>query len=118
MISCIFDNESKNIVMSDSKDESFSNMTKSLKNGVLPKDWILKTVPADDLKSVFLCSDGISDDLRKGADIAFVSELTDQYLTKSSGKIKRDMKNWISNWPVPRHGDDKTAVFVCKKGSA
>ena len=35
MISCIFDDESKNLVMTDAKDESFSNMTKSLRNEVL-----------------------------------------------------------------------------------
>ena len=70
------------------------------------------------MKSVFLCSDGISDDLQKGADVTFVSELTEQYLSKSSNKIKQDMKNWISHWPVPRHSDDKTAVFVCRKNRA
>lgn len=115
MIACIFDDESKNIVMTDSKEESFSNMTKSLRNEVLPNDWIIRTISADGLKSVFLCSDGISDDLQKGADIAFVSELTEHYMSKSSSKIKKDMKNWISNWPVPKHSDDKTAVFVCRK---
>lgn len=118
MISCIFDDESKNLVMTDAKEESFSNMTKSLRNEVLPNDWIIRTISAEDLKSVFLCSDGISDDLQKGADVAFVSELTEQYLSKSSNKIKHDMKNWISHWPVPRHSDDKTAVFVCRKDRA
>ena len=116
MISCLFDDESKNLVLSDSKDESFSNMTKSLKEKVSPNDWIIKRIPAEDLKSVFLCTDGISDDLQKGADISFVSELTNQYLIKNSRRIKKDMNNWISNWPVPRHSDDKTAVFICRKG--
>ena len=72
MISCLFEDESKNLVMSDTKDESFSNMTKALKEKVSPNDWIIKTIPADDLKSIFVCTDGISDDLQKGADISFV----------------------------------------------
>lgn len=118
LISCIFDDESKNTVMTDVKDESFSNMTKSLRKAVLPDDWIIRTLPAEDLKSVFLCTDGISDDLQKGADAAFVSELTEQYLPERSKKIKQDMKNWISHWPVPKHSDDKTAVFVCRKDRA
>ena len=116
MISCVFDAESKNVVMSDSKEVSFSNITRALNDEVLAKDWRIKTIPAHDLKSVFICSDGISDDLEEGADISFVSELTEQYLLKSSRKIKKDMHSWITNWPVPRHSDDKTAVFVCRKG--
>lgn len=115
MISCLFDEKSKNVVMSDSKEESFSNMTKSLKENVLLNDWKIKTIPAEDLKSVFLCTDGISDDLQNGADMAFTSELTEQYLSKTTREIKKDMNKWISNWPVPRHSDDKTAVFVCRK---
>ena len=115
MISCQFEDEKKSVVMSDSKEESFSNMTRALKENVFPEAWNIKTISSGDLKSVFLCSDGISDDLQQGADMAFVSELTNQYMTKSSRKIKKDMRNWISNWPVPRHSDDKTAVFVCRK---
>ena len=101
--------------MSDSKEVSFSNITRALNDEVLAKDWRIKTIPAHDLKSVFICSDGISDDLEEGTDISFVSELTEQYLLKSSRKIKKDMHSWITNWPVPRHSDDKTAVFVCRK---
>ena len=71
MISCIFNDEAKNVVMSDPKDESFSNMTKSLNEKVSPNDWMIKSIPAGDLKSVFVCTDGISDDLQKGTDISF-----------------------------------------------
>lgn len=115
MISCLFDEKSKNVVMSDLKEESFSNMTKSLNEKVLLNDWRIKTIPAEDLKSVFICTDGISDDLQNGADMAFTSELTEQYLFKTTREIKKDMNKWISNWPVPRHSDDKTALFVCRK---
>lgn len=115
MISCLFDDELKNLVMSDFKEESFSNMTKSLKENIVPNDWRIKTISAEDLKSVFLCTDGISDDLQNGADIAFTSELTEQYIFKTAREIKKDMNKWISNWPVPRHSDDKTAVFICRK---
>ena len=115
MISCIFDDESKNVVLSDSKEESFSNMTLALGRVVLPKDWKIKIIPADDLKSIFICSDGISDDLKNSAGISFALDLTEQYIKQRSSQIKKDMNNWISKWPVTRHSDDKTAIFVCRK---
>lgn len=114
MIACL--SEQKNILLSDKKSESFSNVTNCLKNINCLENWSYLKVTAKNVRTIFLCTDGISDDLREGSGIAFVQELAEQYKNYSDKQIELDMKNWISSWPVPRHSDDKTAIYLARAG--
>ncbi len=104
----------QNVLMSDIKEESFSNITNALGPGVKFSDFEIRTIDSTAIKTVFLCTDGISDDLQKGSAEQFVKDLSNQYNQNTSKEIAIDMKHWITNWPVPRHSDDKTAVFVTR----
>ena len=115
MIVCINEDSTKNFVLSDSKEESFSNITKCLNENCNVKNWEIREMSSENLKSIFLATDGISDDLQDGKHLDFVSDLTAQYHALSARKIKEDMNHWITHWSVPRHSDDKTAVFICKR---
>lgn len=115
MIVCLSDN--KNVLVSDKKNESFSNITKCLGNMNRREDWQYLKVNIKFIKSIFLCTDGISDDLKNGCEIDFVQDMSNRYKDSSCKQIKLDMKHWISNWPVPRHSDDKTAIFIAKRGN-
>lgn len=114
MIMCLAENCEKNVLMLDIKEESFSNITKALGPDVKFSDFEIRTIDATTIKTVFLCTDGISDDLQKDSVEQFVKELSAQYNQNTSKEIAIDMKHWITNWPVPRHSDDKTAVFVTR----
>ena len=35
-----------------------------------------------------------------------------------SEERKRDLKRWLSEWPVPAHSDDKTIACLFKKGGS
>lgn len=115
MIACL--SGKKNFLLSDSKTESFSNVTNCLKNINCLENWSYLKVSAKNIRTIFMCTDGISDDLKNGNDMEFVQDLAGQYETYTSRQIEVDMNNWISNWPVPRHSDDKTAIFITREGS-
>lgn len=115
MIVCLSDNQ--NILVSDKKNGSFSNITKCLGNINSREDWQYLKINIKFIKSVFLCTDGISDDLENSCEIDFVQDMSDRYKDYSCKQIKLDMKQWISNWPVLRHTDDKTAIFITKRGN-
>lgn len=115
MIVALCDDRTKNMLLSDFKNESFSNLTCSLKREFRISDWEILKVNAENVRCLFLCTDGLSDDLKQNVSFDFVLELANQYESFGENKIKSDMDRWISAWPVPRHTDDKTAVFIQRR---
>lgn len=107
--------DTAHILLSDNKSDSFSNVTSCLSQKNDFSKWEIVEASAKNISTVFLCTDGISDDLQSGSSVDFVSELSAQYKKMNSRQIQKDMSEWILNWPVPRHTDDKTAVFVHRR---
>ena len=108
-------NGGQHILLSDTKTDSFSNMTSCLEQKLDFSKWEIVKANAGNIETVFMCTDGISDDLESGCSVDFVKDLSVQYKGMSERQIESDMKEWISHWPVPRHTDDKTALFIHKK---
>ncbi|PID27391.1 MAG: hypothetical protein CR982_05455 [Candidatus Cloacimonadota bacterium] len=102
----------KDIVISDDKEESFSNTTISLASNNAFSRWDIKILRTNQTESIILCSDGISNDIKENAWTNFVKELRKKSLKNSRKKNIKNIKEVLLQWPVKGHSDDKTIVFI------
>jgi len=116
LIAAFGETEENQLILSDNKEESFSNYTNSLQREFAPDQWETATVKSADCNAVVLCTDGISDDLLTEKRIIFAQELYSTYSVLRPEERKRDIKRWLNEWPVPGHSDDKTIACLCKTG--
>ena len=100
------------ILLSDTKQDSFSNLTYSLSHEFNLAQWEVKSINADRCVAVVLCTDGIADDLLPAKQIAFTKALYLNYKDTDVLARNKDLKRWMNNWPVPRHSDDKTIACL------
>ena len=70
-----------------------------------------------EIDSIVLCSDGISEDLKKDKLLDFFQNYIDNYKNIQSIKRVYEIKRWLKNWPVRGHSDDKTIVALVKENN-
>ena len=104
----------ESVIISDDKQDYFSNQTDCLESTFQPDKWELMTFDASDYEAIVLCTDGISDDLIPEKRTAFVQELLATYTRMTKQKRSRDLPRWLHAWPVPGHSDDKTIACLYK----
>lgn len=114
MIAVCAESENDCLILSDDKQDSFSNYTHSLHHEFKPNQWETATIESNKCKAVVLCSDGIADDLLPGKQMIFAQELYFGYANMIPEERSRDLKRWLNNWPVPGHSDDKTIACLFK----
>lgn len=100
-------------LLQDPKDESFSNMTKSLSEKVTPDEWRLMGVSEKKCKAVLLCTDGIADDLTdpEGFVAGYVESVIDLPVITAAGNAS----SMLIDWPTPKHSDDKTIACLIRR---
>lgn len=99
--------------LSDDKSEGFSNITAALSQEVGVDDWRWLSLQEEECQAVILCSDGVSDDL---SDVdGFVKEFSIAHQDLASVSASRRVRDMLTNWPTPRHGDDKTIACLFRE---
>ena len=115
MIAAYGESENNCIILTDNKQDSFSNFTYSLHHEFRPNQWETKTIESSKCKALVMCTDGISDDLFAEKRIDFAKEIYLSYRSINSKIRVVEVKNWLKNWPVPGHTDDKTIACLFKR---
>ncbi len=110
-------NKKNNFVMKEEKDDSFSNVTNSLRKDFNINDWRYKVLESK-FEAFVLCTDGISDDLMVEKEFDFGKELFESYKKYSNRRVVGSLHKWLINWPVPHHSDDKTIACLYGKNYA
>ena len=72
---------------------------------------------ASEIDSIVMSSDGISEDLKKDKLLNFFKNYTDNYKNMQPNKRVYEIKQWLKNWPVRGHSDDKTIVALVKENN-
>ena len=67
-----------------------------------------------EIDSIVMCSDGISEDVKKDKLLDFFKDYIDSYKNIQAKKRVYEIKRWLRNWPVKGHSDDKTIVALVK----
>lgn len=106
------------LILSDNKQESFSNYTNSLRQEFKPDQWETATINSATCNAVVLCTDGISDDLLADSEMDFCIDLINEYSFLTSKNRTKQLIKMMNEWPVPHHSDDKTIACLFKKGGA
>ena len=115
MIAALGKSDKDNLILSENKQESFSNCTECLQEEFKPDKWEVRIINSNEYDAVLLCTDGISDDLVPEKTIAFSQELHRSYVNMRPRKITRDIKRWLNAWPTPGHSDDKTIACLFRR---
>lgn len=102
----------KSAVLSESKDENFSNVTQSLSDAVATNEFKYAFYDRREFKGIVLSTDGISSDMKNGKELSFASDLFTELKNMPSRKRNTFIHNMMDNWPVPHHTDDKTLVVA------
>lgn len=68
----------------------------------------------DEVSSIVMSTDGISEDIQKDKILNFFSEYILNYQDVAQRKRKKEIKKWLKNWPVRGHSDDKTIVALIR----
>ncbi|UPU37503.1 protein phosphatase 2C domain-containing protein [Geomonas paludis] len=110
--------EGDSCILSDDKEQSFSNYTSSLHHEFRPRQWETATIDSARCEAVVLCTDGISDDLLPEMRMPFAQELCRNYAAMDPDERRQDLRRWLGGWPVPGHSDDKTIACLFKRGVA
>jgi len=118
MITALGETEENHFILSDNKQDSFSNYTNSLQQAFKPDQWETTTIESAACNAIVLCTDGISDDLLPEKQISFMNEFVHAYAGMSAKKRSVTIKKMLNQWPVPGHSDDKTIACLFKKGGS
>lgn len=104
------------ILISELKEDSFSNITSCLGSQHEPQSWRTAELAAEECQAVLLMTDGISDDLLPEMQVDFVREVHATHRDLSPGYRGKELRRWLGAWPVPGHADDKTIACVFSDG--
>ena len=98
--------------LQDDKTDSFSNQTTALTNNTASSQWQIASIEQEECCAVLLCTDGVADDLLPERRGDFARHIFAQSLQYDSITACRELRRMLENWPVPKHTDDKTLVFL------
>lgn len=96
---------------------SFANETEALQSQHDPDAWRTLRLEAG-TTAIALCTDGVSDDLLPDRYGAFVDWLVDDLGMLSPRERRQALREALSEWPTPRHVDDKTIAALVIRESA
>jgi len=103
----------KNTLLDEENKDAFTNFTVPF--GRSEKiNW--KVYEEADIDYIVMCSDGISEDIKRDKLFDFFKTYVENYKNMSPWKRSYEIKTWLENWPVRGHSDDKTIVTLLNKG--
>lgn len=90
----------------------FGNITTGLGKSKQFSDWQVTKQQLSVGDVIALMTDGISEDLHQGMELAFTNSIVESTKSKSIRQAKTWLKNEFRNWGTPNHTDDKTLALL------
>lgn len=110
----VLKNDGSYAEMYEEKDDCFSNQTNALTEGTTVEQWRTALFDQEECCAVLLCTDGVADDLLPSGRESFVRHIYSNGRGNDRRTVSDALREMLENWPVPKHSDDKTLVFLCK----
>ena len=111
------DDEAGDFCLDDLEEDSFSNTTECMERDFYYDKWQIINRSSNDCMGVVLCTDGIADDLIPQQRIPFARGLCFNNSERNLNDEERQeqTKEWMNDWPVDGHSDDKTIACLYKE---
>lgn len=109
----VLDQQGKANTINESKDDSFLNVTDTLPQGHKIELWQIEYFNLEHVRSVFLATDGASEDLKADLMDKFMIHFEQEYQNLSQLNRNIKLQKELKNWSNPHQLDDQTLVF-CK----
>ena len=90
----------------------FGNVTTGLGKSKQFSDWQVAKQQLNVGDVIALMTDGISEDINQGMELAFVNSIVENTDGKSIRQAKAWLKDEFRNWGTPNHTDDKTLALM------
>ena len=88
-------------------------MTESLRRETKASDWKVRELSEESCTAALLCTDGVADDL---IDVeGFVSAFINSCSGLSMVTAASNTADMLTDWPTPKHSDDKTLACMVKR---
>lgn len=100
-------------VLMDDKSESFSNLVATFAADTSVDDWKVRVLPEAECRAVVLCTDGIGDDLQDVE--GFMNGFIEEFVMMDETDFAHEVQALLTNWPTPKHCDDKTIACLLRK---
>lgn len=92
----------------------FANETHALGDS---RSWVHRSLSWEAGDVVILASDGVADDLLPNRMNEFVTWVMGTFAILSPHRRWRELRRALTNWPTPRHTDDKTLVVLAHRAA-
>ena len=112
MICLLGKSGAESIALTDSKDETFSNVTQSLSDVIAADEFKYDFYDKSLFKGIVLSTDGISSDLESGMELPFAEDIFCNLKRMHFWRRNAFIRNMMRNWSVPHHTDDKTLIVA------
>jgi len=99
-------------VLSENKDDGFTNTTNALNSNVNEKSWKTLDIRESECRAIVLCTDGVSDDLENVE--GFILGFVEAHRNLAPLSASRRTREMLESWPAPKHSDDKTIVCLMR----
>lgn len=105
----------REIVITDSKENSFSNVTQCMRYGFRYEDWDIQEFREPEFDFLLLATDGIADDISLNEKkFGFSRKFALEYLAEEQRLRSLRIRQMLNSWPVPHHSDDKTVACIVR----
>lgn len=103
------------VVVKDSRNGDFGNQTTGLGITNSLRDWRWHDTSVEPGTLVLLATDGVADDVRSERRAEFAKYLRTECQCLPPAARWRKLAGHLRNWPVPKHGDDKTIGLLWRE---
>ena len=110
MICLLGNSEGGDVLLTDEKDDAFSNETLSLSDSHAAAEFAVGVYDRPNFCGAILSTDGISSDIENGKELAFAHDVFVELSAMHFCERQNFLRNMMEAWPVPHHTDDKTIV--------
>ena len=107
--------DGREIVITDSKENSFSNVTQCMRYGFRYEDWDIQEFRDPEFDFLVLATDGVADDISQNEKkFGFSRKFALEYLAEKPRLRSLRIRQMLDSWPVPHHSDDKTVACIVR----
>ncbi len=112
IIAACGDTPDRTLVLSEDKQDSFCNITDSLRPSSADSTWKTAILKRSQYRGILLCTDGVSEDYAPSKQSQFACAVLEQFSLMSPNVRRQKVMQLLKTKHAPGHFDDKTMICI------